>query len=1051
MFRKLACRLSAVLAGLVVSFSPLLAEAGTTGGIQGYVTDTAGHPLAGVRVTAAAPSAQTSTLTGTDGFYSLNGLPLDTYRVTFMKDGYDTFVSPGVTLVQDQPIRLNVHLTQSGIRTLGKVTVRSSTSLVQPTVTADTYVINQQSLSNINGTPQDLNGFQAFNSLPGVTTDNFGYPVIRAGAENDVGYEYDGVDNTDAVTGQFLNAVSLNGARSVELSTGGYDVSAGNTNSGVINEVIQRGTYPGEGQATARISGPTYGHEISLDYGSATANNRFSYFLSYGGQRDASDYGDRRTLLPLELGNTVFSTLNDEVMNLFYHFGQGNRNEVQFLTNLSGQTFFFNYLAPPQFAPYASNNGNVWAASDPFGLQSFPTYQSSYITLFPAQVAYAENTNTPDTQTYNSVIDKLNFKRQLSPSSFADLRVFKTYENLIFWYPYDVGSFSDFYEDLNTTNLGEAFDYTNQLNSKHELSLGGDGSYFHNRYFAAFPSFEPTYEPLEDLGCPQVAPLLVGVTSMPGYGGCYIAPFNNALNAALGSSLNGPLPTNPALAPLRTYVSDFSYTNGPLHRWDAWIKDRYQPSDRITITLGLRWDKESIPLPPDAAAQNTTYYIDDTRPAGCTTSYAPPAPLCDVVTLPGSPISATVTQPQQLSPRLAASFEVSPTDTLRFSFGKNIEFIPLSAIEDTYQVPGWLQGCTVANGCFLPLPGYGSTNFVSNLYQQVLLDLTTNDFAQYTPVLPQTAVNYDFSFEHDFGHGIQLRITPYYRRGFNYVVGSQPLLFTLPSGTPVFGPSKEENAGINENTGIEFALQRSAEFGLSGLFDMTYDNTLANYDGDFFPSVNAAALEANHFFHVTYVSPLIGTLNLNYNTRGGLHASTTVSYEYGYRYGVGTKRFIFENGVPVQVLNTDLAAPTPSEAYYFTDPTNPGTVDHPNIVGSRGTPEGPDPGSLFTPATAIVNLTLSHDMGIGPKDMILGLRVENLFGNYTPTRIPANLYYVPQGLGSYGPGSGYNPNQCAPGQTYACEPFMYNQSVYPYENEPSGPPRLYTLFLSAKY
>ena len=133
------------------------------------------------------------------------------------------------------------------------MTVRGTTSLIQPTQTANTYVVNQTTLSNLNGTPQDPNGFQAFNSLPGVTTDNFGYPVIRAGQENDVGYQLDGVDNTDPVTGQFLNAVTLNGARSLQLSTGGYDVSSGNTNSGVINEVIDRGAYPGAGQATLAV------------------------------------------------------------------------------------------------------------------------------------------------------------------------------------------------------------------------------------------------------------------------------------------------------------------------------------------------------------------------------------------------------------------------------------------------------------------------------------------------------------------------------------------------------------------------------------------------------------------------------------------------------------------------------------------------------------------------------------------------------------------------------------------------------------------------------
>jgi len=1031
-----------LVAGLIVFLwvgCTLGADAGTTGAIQGSVSDPSAHPLAGVNITAFSPSGHYTTSSSASGFYSFNGLPLDTFTLTFSRSGFLSQTVNGITIIQDQPYRLNVQM-QAEIRSLGRVSVRGSSALVQPTVTADTYVVNQQRLADINGTPQDLNGFQAFNSLPGVTTDNFGFPTIRAGAENDVGYELDGIDNIEPITGQYLNALSLNGARSVQLSTGGYDVSNGNTNSGVINEVLKRGTYPGQGQATTRINDPIFGHEISFDYGGASPNNRFSYYFSFGGARDGNGYGDRITTLPLEVGQTVFTSLNDEVFNFFYHFGQGDKNELQFMTNASAETVVFNNLANPAIAPYGSNNGNVQGASDPFGLGQPATFQSNYITLIPGQTAYQQNTNQADTQTFNSVIQKLNFKRQLTASSFADVRVFKTYLNWVNWYAWDLGSFTDYFFNAQTTALGGAFDYTNQLSGKHELSLGGDGTNFGIQYWAGYPSLEPTYQPLEALGC-SAAAVALGTAAA---GGCYIAPFNAAINSARGLGL----PTDAAHAPLNTYVNDYSYATDPMHRWDLYVKDRWQPNDRLTVTLGLRWDKESIALPPNAASLNTTYYTDPSTPVGCG---AAPAPACNIVTIPGQPIGSDVTQPQQISPRIAASYQLGARDTLRFSFGKNIEFVPLRAIESSYQVPAELQNCNIANGCFTPLPGFGATNQVSNLYQQVILDQTTNNHAQYTPVLPQTAVNYDFSFEHDLGNGLDLRLTPYYRKGSNYVVGNQPFLFNLPSGTPVFGPARQQNAGLNVNTGVEFALQRSAAFGFSGLLDATYDNTLANYDSDYFPTVNAAALAARHFYHVTYVAPVTGTLNLVYRTRNGLHASTTISYESGYRYGVGKKTFVFAaSGLPEQVLNTDLAS-TRSQAYYFTDPTNPGTIEQPNITGSRGTAEGDEPGTLYGPPIAIVNLSLAHELGRSRNGTEAGIRIQNVFANYTPTSIAANAYYQPQALGGFGPGSGVNGNACAPGQTLGCEPFMYNQTPHPYESEPTGPPRIFTFYLSTKY
>ena len=1042
---SLQLRLIAALTCIGLTASGLIpARAGTTGEIQGFVTDADFHSVTGVQVSAFAPSSHATAITAATGFYSLNGLPLDTYTLTFSKDGYRTQSIPDITTIQDQSIRVNTRL-ETDIKTLARVTVRSSTSLVQPTVTADTYVVNKTKHEEINGTPQDPTGFQFFHYLPGVMTDNAGFPIIRAGAENDVGYTYDDIENTETITRGSINGPSLNGTQSVQLSTGGYDVSAGNTNSGVINQVITRGAYPAKGQATIRVMSPIFGHELSFDYGGASPNNRFSYYYSFAGQNDAIAYGDRVTILPLTLGNQQFGSGYDEVLNLFYHFGKGDKNEVQFLSNLSGAIFDAGLLVDPSIAPYASNNGNVQAGSDPFGLgpQRHPsTLQSDYITLYPGQVVYRQNTGALDTYTYDSIIDKLNFKRQLGPSTFAEARLFRTTENFVNRFPYNVGSFSDSYVDVQATGLGEAFDYTDQLNSQHELSVGGDGVYYKNEAFgAAAPSLEPTFEPLEDLGCPQIAAAITGgkltptgsFNSTPGIGGCYIGPFNNALNLAVPGL---GLPTDAAHAPLSTFVSDFVNIYDPAYRYDMWVKDQYQPTQRLTITFGLRWDKESLSLPLDAAFQNTTYYINDSG---------------NVVTVPGQPIGSDVTQPWQISPRVAASYQVDPRDVIRFSYGKNIEFASLYAIERAFHVPGYLQNCNIANGCFRALPGYGNTNFVTNLYQQVVLDLTTHENAQYAPVLPQRAVNLDFSYSHDFGNGFEARVTPYYRRGSDYAISNQPLLFVLPtSGTPVFGPSNQQSAGKNESTGVELALQRNARYGFSGLLDATYDNTLANYDGDIFPNVNNAALAASHFFHVTYVPPLVGTLNLVYNARAPWYVSTTVSYESGYRYGVGTETFVFINGVPTQVLNTDLAS-TPSQAYYFTDPTNPGTISHPNIVASRGTPEGADPGTLFTPAVALVNVTLSYYIGTGANNAEVGVRVQNLFGNYTPTGIPANLYYVPQGIGGYGPGSGINTNACAPGQTFGCEPFMYNQSVHPYENEPSGPLRVYTFFISAKY
>src|SRR5579863_10657576 len=85
-------------------------RAGTTGSIQGYVFDAGGHPIAGASVSVLSSVYSSRTVTGTNGFYALNGLPPETYTVTVSRTGYATTQYPGVTVTQDQTARTDIHL-----------------------------------------------------------------------------------------------------------------------------------------------------------------------------------------------------------------------------------------------------------------------------------------------------------------------------------------------------------------------------------------------------------------------------------------------------------------------------------------------------------------------------------------------------------------------------------------------------------------------------------------------------------------------------------------------------------------------------------------------------------------------------------------------------------------------------------------------------------------------------------------------------------------------------------------------------------------------------
>jgi Carboxypeptidase regulatory-like domain/TonB dependent receptor len=1043
-----------------------LVLAGTTGTINGKVTDEQNKPIADVNVSAVSPSYTTKTTTGSNGFYAFTGLPVDTYTLTFVEEGYLTQTVAGITVSQDQTYVQNVTLPHE-VKTIGKIPVRGTTSLVQPTQTVNQYTVNENTIQAIEGTPQDISEVSLLNALPGVTTDSNGYPIIRGGAENDEGFELEGIDATEPVTGQFINSLALNGVARLQLSTGGYDVSEGNTNSGVVNVVAKRGTYPGEGEATSRVGWPAFDHRLAFDYGNATPDNRFSYYFSFNGDRTAYSYGDGTTWYPFLNNATSFNSGNDNVLNLFYHWGATSQNELQYYTDFGANLFNNGYNINSAITPYATNNTIVGLFGG-LGSGLFTNPAASlidYAPLFPTQVGLAQNSNYPDHEDENHQIQKLNLKHQFTASSYIEARVFRTQSNVNFLFPWDGGAFADEYEFAGSDNRGIAADYSNQFSSQHELSFGGETIFTKPNFSLAIPSTTLFTDPLEcGLSCEALGLTGFANPNMPGVspvnpifnnGASYVGRLNNQIAAFMG------LPADVA-GPLFELPDNASHVYDDYHRSNLWLKDRWQPNNNWTLEYGVRWDEADLALPSDTAQQNLFYFH-----TGNCNVFVGPTNTCEFFDQPGVAVGSDVTRPSFVSPRLALTYQINPKNVLRASYGRFIEFTPISNIENTYNIDPAAADCTIANGCFTELPGYNSTcvngtvtgmvdhgarcNGIGNLYQQIVEDLNTNNFAQYTPVKPQLATSADFSIEHDFGNGLEIKVTPYYRKGTDYVVESSPLLFVLSNGQSVFGSPRESNAGINYNTGIEFSLDRDVTYGLSGFIHATYDNTLANYDSDFFPSVNPAAVAANHFFHVSYVSPVTATGNLSLNTRQGFHIYANVPFASGYRYGVGTETFVFINGVPTQVLNTDLAQSDLGRnpivnAYYFTDPTNPGTILHPNIVASRGTPEGPDPGSLFGPAIAYLNLTVAHDIGTGVHHLQLGLRADNIFGNYSINTPGINGLWSPNGIGSYGFGSGDQEPIF-----FENEPYQANLGPYAYENEPVGTPRTYVVYLNGKF
>ncbi len=129
----------ALLLAFVLCSTPSAFAQTITGTIQGTITASqANTKLAGVAVTAVAPSGRYTATTDSNGFFSMNGVTPDTYSVTFSRTGYETYSLSGVTVVQGQVANVSSALNQS-LQRIGRTQARSTTGAFQPTQTTDQY------------------------------------------------------------------------------------------------------------------------------------------------------------------------------------------------------------------------------------------------------------------------------------------------------------------------------------------------------------------------------------------------------------------------------------------------------------------------------------------------------------------------------------------------------------------------------------------------------------------------------------------------------------------------------------------------------------------------------------------------------------------------------------------------------------------------------------------------------------------------------------------------------------------------------------------------
>ncbi|MGZ3496119.1 MAG: TonB-dependent receptor domain-containing protein [Vulcanimicrobiaceae bacterium] len=299
-FGKSILRVLAVVA-LSAFVTSSLAVAGTTGAINGTVTDESKAPIAGAKVTAKSPSETVTVATDAGGHYAFVSLAPDEYSINVEKSGYDTLSLTGVAVFADATQVVPVTLRKS-LKTIANVTSRSSASLVRPGTTADVYSVNaeQQARTNVLGGGGNLtSAYSAIAAVPGayVPTNQNGYNQavhVRGGDSSEVGYEFDGIPINRGFDNYPGGGASSLGQLELQVYTGATPANAEAQGlAGFVNQVIKTGTYPGYGAASLALGTPTFYHEANAEAGGSSPNRLFSYYAGVGGYNQDHRYIDQ--------------------------------------------------------------------------------------------------------------------------------------------------------------------------------------------------------------------------------------------------------------------------------------------------------------------------------------------------------------------------------------------------------------------------------------------------------------------------------------------------------------------------------------------------------------------------------------------------------------------------------------------------------------------------------------------------------------------------------------------------------------------------------------
>lgn len=757
------------------------AFAATTGSVSGTISDAATKkPVAGVVVTASAPSGRATATTDASGFYNLYNLSPDTYAISIVVKGYQEVLVNGVTVVQDQNVRIDQALTARSLQTIGRTSARSASNLVQPSQTADVYNVSAQQLGAAAGIGGHRTLYDVIQTSAGITSTGVaGRPRIRGGDSGDLAWEFDGIPINDRLTGLFTTNLSIVGTQNLEVYTGGYNAQYGNAGTGVINSVVKRGTYPSFGSVTYTMGTPLSEHDLTAEYGGATRNNKLSWYVSLDQSNDDSIFGPNG-YEPYVLAQALtardttpsLQVTRDAVVNL--HWRPTGNDDVQFLAQTGNQRLPWNkgLLGQPVLGTTACSGVVITAGAitNP-GVSSsglpceVPVVTAGKITGYKLTGLQYYPIDQSDANVWYhwSNLGKIQWNHVFNDKLFAQFRLAENFNQYIFNQPFSLTTIN------GTTTPGVPFMYGPVGSTAVPLTAfapagtpSGPGNgyqdefddrrsqmYFANLDFTYTPNAHSSYQFGLSYERDNSAERYFD------YCGC-----DEASGGVGAFNANG------------TFPNLFLQVDYPLILPSVYFSTK-QTFGKLTLEPGLRYDAETYDIPNRPDTVSSTGVVTKSYAYGPYSTHA-------------------------WSPRFAFTWAAGPSDSIRGSYAVTTTFVPAAYVFNDSP-----------NGVF-----GGDSRFITPYYPGANLS-NPIDF------------NVDLSYSHALRNGIDsFRVTPFYRHSLNKLELSKPFVYNATTGLADLAGSSYFRTGIqNRATGAEFGWNHVVRGdGLSWYLAGTYIN-----------------------------------------------------------------------------------------------------------------------------------------------------------------------------------------------------------------------------------